>query len=165
LERRLLLKKCEQGHERVREDAVVKELVDFSVVQYAVIKGLHTGTGHERLVIAYRNEQSLRDLIAASSIVAFGLSSREEAVAGSRACLPTAVAYPRILEAMAVGETEKHQQGLSWVELRGETGSVLRRLARFLATSWSDVVTSAIVVFSSSNLVSAAIRIALGSSV
>jgi hypothetical protein len=142
----------------------VKELVDFSVVQYAVIEGLHTETGHERIVIAYPNEQSLRDLIAAPSIVAFGFSSREEAVAGSRACVPTAVAYQRMPEAMAGGETEKHQQGLSWAERRGETVSVLRRLGRFLATSCSDVVTSAIVVFSSSNFVSAEIRIALGSS-
>jgi hypothetical protein len=161
LERRLLLlKKCEHG---MREDAVVKELVDFSVVQYAVIKGLHTETGHERLVIAYPNEQSLRDLISASSIIAFGFSSREEAVAGSRACPPTGVAYPP--EPMAVGETEKHQQGLNWVERRGETDSVLRRLARFLATSCSDVVASAMVIFSSSNFVSAAIRMTLGSSV
>lgn len=141
----------------------MKELVDFPAVQYAVIKGLHTETGHERLVIAYPNEQSLRDLISASSIVAFGFSSREEAVAGSRACLPTGVAYPP--ETMAVGETEKHQQGLNWVERRGETGSVSRRLARFLATSCSDVVTSDMVIFSSSNFVSAAIRMALGSSV
>jgi hypothetical protein len=142
----------------------VKELVDFSVVQYAVIEGLHTETGHERIVIAYPNEQSLRDLIAAPSIVALGFSSREEAVAGSRACVPTAVAYQRMPEAMAGGETEKHQQGLSWAERRGETGSVLQRVRRFLVTSSSDVVTSALVVFSSSNFVSAAIRIALGSS-
>jgi hypothetical protein len=143
----------------------VNELVDFSGVQYAVIEGLHTESGHERIVIAYPNEQSLRDLIAAPSIVAFGFSSREEAVAGSRACVPTAVAYQPMPEAMAGGETEKRQQGLSWAERRGETDSVLRRLARFLATSWSDVVTSATMVFSSGNFVSAAIRIALGSSV
>ncbi len=123
----------------VREDAIVKELVDFSGVQYAVIEGLHTDTGHERMVIAYPNEQSLRDLIAAPS-------------------------NQRMPEAMAGGETEKYQQGLSWAELQRETGSVLRRLERFLATSCSDAVTSAIVVFSSSNFVSAAIRMALGSS-
>ncbi len=148
----------------VREDAVVKELVDFSGVQYAVIEGLHTDTGHERMVIAYPNEQSLRDLIAAPSIVALGFSSREEAVTGSRACVPSTAAYQRMPEAMAGGETEKYQQGLSWAELQRETGSVLRRLGRFLATSCSDAVTSAIVVFSSSNFVSAAIRMALGSS-
>jgi len=149
----------------VREDAVVNELVDFSGVQYAVIEGLHTETGHERIVIAYPNEQSLRDLIAAPSIVAFGFSSREEAVAGSRACVPTAVAHQRMPEAMAGGKTERRQRGLSWAERRGETGSALRRLGRFLVTSCSDAVTSAIVIFSSSNTVSAAIRMALGSSV
>ncbi len=143
----------------------MKEVVDSAGVQYAVIAGLRTDTGPERLVISYMNEESLRDLIAAPSIVAFGFSSREEAVAGSRACVPTAVAYQPMPEAMAGGETEKRQQGLSWAERRGETDSVLRRLARFLATSWSDVVTSATMIFSSSNFVSAAIRIALGSSV
>jgi hypothetical protein len=143
----------------------VKELVDFSVVQCAGIEGLHTETGHERIVIAYSHKQSMRDLIAAPSIVAFGFSSREEAAAGSRACVPTAVADQRMPEAMAGGETDKHQQGLSWAERRGETVSVLRRLGRFLVTSCRDVVTSAVVIFSSSNTVLAAIRMALGSSV
>jgi hypothetical protein len=141
-------------------------VVDFSDVQYAVIEGLPTETGHERIVIAYPNEQSLRDLIAAPSIVAFGFSSREEAVAGSKSCVPTASVYQRMPEAMANWETERHQQqGLSWAELRGEASSALRRLGRFLVTSCSDVVTSAIVIFSSSNRVSAAIRMSLGSSV
>ena len=142
----------------------MKELVDFSVIRYAVIEGLHTETGHERIVIAYPNEQSLRDLIAAPSIVAFGFSSREEAVAGSRACVRTAAAYQRIPEAMAGKQTERHR-GLSWAERRGETGSVLQRVRRFLATSRSDVVTWATVIFSSSNFIWTAIRMALGSSV
>ena len=143
----------------------MKELVDFSVIRYAVIEGLHTETGHERIVIAYPNEQSLRDLIAAPSIVAFGFSSREEAVAGSRACVRTAAAYQRIPEAMAGRQTERHQQGLSWAERRRETGSVLQRVRRFLATSRGDVVTWATVIFSSSNFIWTAIRMVLGSSV
>jgi len=143
----------------------VNRLVDFSDVQYAVIEGPHTETGHERLVIAYPNEQTLRDLIAAPSIVAFGFASREEAAAGSRCCLPTAVAYQRMPEAMAGSETERRPQGLSWAERRGEIGSALRRLGGFLVTSCTDVVTSVIVIFSSGNTVSAAIRMALGSSV
>jgi hypothetical protein len=143
----------------------VNELVDFSGVQYAVIEGLRTETGHERLVIAYPNEHSLRDLIAAPSILAFGFSSREEAIAGTGACAPTAPAPRRIPEAMAGEETEKHQPELTWAEWRGETSSALRRLGRFLATSCRDVVTSGAVIFSSKNFVSAAIRMALGSSV
>ena len=142
----------------------MNELVEFSDVRYAVIEGPHTETGHERLVVAYPNEQSLRDLIAAPSIIAFGFSSREEAIAG-RACVPAAVAYQRMPEAMAGRETESHPQGLSWAELRGETDSTLRKLGGFLITAFSNVVTSATVIFSSSNTVSAAIRMALGSSV
>jgi len=142
----------------------VKKVVDFANVQYAVIAGLRTETGPERLVIAYPNEASLRDLIAAPSIVALGFSSREEAVASSRAGAPTVDAYQRMPEAMAGREIKRDQPGLYWAERRGEAGSSLRRLARFLVTACGDVVTSAIVAFSSRNAVSAVIRMAPGSS-
>ena len=70
----------------------MNELVDFSGVQYAVIEALHTETGPERFVIAYPNEQSLRNVIAAPSIIAFGFSSREEAVANAEACFSAVAA-------------------------------------------------------------------------
>ncbi len=54
----------------------MNEFSDFSSVQYAVIKGPHTETGNERIVIAYPDEESLRDLIAAPSILAVGFSTR-----------------------------------------------------------------------------------------
>jgi hypothetical protein len=161
----LLLLKAYETRRRETEDAVVNEMVDSSGMQYAVIAGPRTETGPERLVIAYSNEKSLRDLIAAPSIIAVGFSSREEAVAGSRACVPTAAAYQRMPKAMARREIEREQQGLDWAEPRGETGSTLRRLARFLVTSYSDVATMAMVIFSSRNAISAVIRMALGSSV
>jgi hypothetical protein len=149
----------------VTEGAVVNQVVDSSSVQYAVIAGLRTETGPERLVIAYPNEESLRDLIAAPSIVALGFSSREEAVAGNSACAPTFVAYQRMPEAMASGEMERNQHGLERAERQGETSSTLRRLARFFAISYRDVATTAVVIFSSRNAISALIRTALGSSV
>jgi hypothetical protein len=114
----------------------VKEVLDS--LKYAVIAGLRTETGAEHLVIAYPSEESLRDLISAPSILAVGFSSREEAVANSR---------------------------LDWADQRGQTGSTLRKLARFLVKSYSDSATSATVIFSSTNAVSTVIRMALGSSV
>ena len=66
---------------------------------------------------------------------------------------------------MARRETGRHQQPLSWVGLRGEAGSALRKLGGFLITDYSNVVTSTIVLFSSSNTISAVFRMALGSSV
>ena len=143
----------------------MNEMVDSLGMQYAVIAGPRTETGHERLVIAYSNEKSLRDLIAAPSIIAVGFSSREEAVTGSRASVPTGVADQRRPGARAVGRVARHEQGFTWAELRGDTGAVLRRLGRFLVTSYSDFITSAIVIFSSSSTLSAAVRMALGSPV
>ncbi len=143
----------------------MNKLADSSGVQYAVIAGLRTETGPERLVIAYRNEESLRDLIAAPSIMALGFSSRENAVAGSRAYIPNAVAYRRTPEAMAPRKIDSERQGFNWAERRGETGSTLRRLATFLVTYYRDIATTAMVVFSSRNGLSAVIRMALGSSV
>jgi hypothetical protein len=70
----------------------MNKLIDFSSVQYAVIEALRTETGPERFVIAYPNERSLRDVIAAPSIIAFGFSSHEEAVANTEACYSAAAA-------------------------------------------------------------------------
>jgi hypothetical protein len=164
LELRLLLNKVYGTAGRVTEDAVVNELVDSSGVQYAVIAGLRTETGPERLVIAYPNEKSLRDLLAASSILAVGFSSREDAVAGSRAPRPAAISYQRMPAASADLRTERHLQGLNWSERRGGT-SPFRRLARFLFTSYSEVATTVIAIYFSRNALSAVIRMALGSSV
>jgi hypothetical protein len=148
----------------VREAAVVNQVVDSSGVQYPVIAGLRTETGPERLVIAYPNEKTLRDLIAAASILAAGFSSHEEAVAGRRAHMPTVIS-DGMQEATTGRDLERNQWEVSWAESRGEEGSTLRRLARFFVTSYRDVATAAIVTFSSRNAVSTVIRMALGSSV
>ena len=140
-------------------------VVDSSSVHYAVIAGLRTETGSERLVIAYSNEASLRDLIAAPSILATGFSSREEAVAGRRVSVLTAASHRRMTKSMADGETEQHQQGLNWEQHRADKRSALRRLVQFLVASYGDVAAAAIAIFFSRNAVSAIIRIALGSSV
>jgi hypothetical protein len=142
----------------VTEDAVVNEVVDSTGVQYALIAGLRIETGPERLVIAYSNEKALRALIATPSIIAVGFSSREEALAGRRASVP-AISHRRIPQAIAGAGTERDQQGVNGAERRGEIGSSLRRLARFLVTSYGDLATTATAVFFSRNAVSAVIRI------
>jgi len=142
----------------------VKEMVDSWGMQYAVIAGPRTETGLERVVIAYPNEKSLRDLIAAASIIAVGFSSREEAVAGGRASMPTAIYHHQTPEGVAGGGTERYRQRVNWAERREEIGSTLRRVGRFLVTSYSHVATSVIAIFISRNAVSAVIRMALGSS-
>ena len=122
-------------------------VVDSSGMQYAVIAGLRTETGPERLVIAYPNEELLRDLIAASSIIAVGFSSREEAAASSRASGQAAISDLRMRKR------------------RADTGSTLWRVTRFFATSYSHVATAIIAIFFSRSAVSAVIRMAMGSSI
>ena len=143
----------------------MNEMVDDSDVRYAVVAGLRTETGPERLVIAYPNEKSLRDLIAARSIIAVGFSSREDAAAGRKSSVrPAAASYQRMRETIAVW-SEKCLQGFEWADRRAELGSALRRAAGFLVSSYSNVSTKALVIFSSTNTVSAVVRMALGSSV
>lgn len=142
----------------------MKQMVDSWGMHYAVIAGLHTETGPERLVIAYPNEKSLRDLIAAASIIAVGFSSLEEAIAGGRASMPIAIDRQQTPEAIAGAGAERYRKRLNWVERRGEIGSTLGKLGRFFVTSYSHVATTIIAVFFSRNLVSAVIRMALGSS-
>ena len=68
------------------------KLVDFPDVLYAVVEALQTEAAAERFVIPYRNERSLHDVLAASCIIAFGFSSRDEAVASAKACVSAAAA-------------------------------------------------------------------------
>ena len=143
----------------------MNKVVDSSGLQYAVIAGPRTETGPERLVIAYPNEEALRDLISAPSIIAMGFSSAAEAIAGSTASVPTAATHQRISEAAPCGEMERDQQELNCPDWWEETGSTLPRLARFFATSCSDVANTVAAIFFSRNTVSTVIRMALGSSV
>ena len=142
----------------------MNKVVDSTGVKYAVIAGLRTETGPERLVIAYPNQESLRDLIAAPSIIAIGFSSREEAVAGGRVPVPTGTSHQQMPKFTLGAGTEKYQQGLNWAGHRREIGSTLRRLARFLLASYSDVSTTVTSIFFPRNVASAVIRMALGSS-
>jgi hypothetical protein len=66
--------------------------------QYAVIS-VRTEPRCERLVIAYPDEKSLRDLVAAPSILGLGYLSREEALANIDRC--TTWAYPSRRKVMA----------------------------------------------------------------
>lgn len=50
-----------------------------SQVQYAVLEEMHSGGHSERFIMGYRNEESLRSLIAAPRILALGYPSRDAA--------------------------------------------------------------------------------------
>jgi hypothetical protein len=142
----------------------VNAVADVPDVRYAVIEVLQTESGPERIVIAYPSEESLRNLIAAPSIVALGFGTRDEAIIGSGASFQNGVVDQQTPETMADADTNRSRERLNQ-QRRGETGSMSQKVKRLVSTSCSDVFTWATVIFSSSSFVSAAIRMALGTSV
>jgi len=74
----------------------VDELVDTSTWRYAVIT-VRSDPARERLVIAYPDEDTLRDLIAAPSIVALGYTSRADALKNIDRCGTTKLSLKRLL--------------------------------------------------------------------
>ena len=88
------LSECDSLHE-FAEGEPMRPSLECPAPQYAVIAGLRTEELPERLVVAYPDEESLRGLIAASSIIALGFNSREEAVKHAERCFQTALGPDR----------------------------------------------------------------------
>jgi hypothetical protein len=65
--------------QRSAQVLVVNTLSESSSVRYAVIEALRNESSSEQFVIAYRNEQLLREFVAAPCIIATGFLSRYEA--------------------------------------------------------------------------------------
>jgi len=77
------------------------ELVDTLTWQYAVIS-VRSEPDRERLVIAYPDEETLRGLIAATSIVALGYTSRADAIKNIDRCVKTKTSFKRLLTPAAL---------------------------------------------------------------
>jgi hypothetical protein len=97
----------------------VDDLVDASTWRYAVIC-VRSEPARERLVIAYPDEETLRDLIAAPSIVALGYTSpagalknidRDVTTTASLKRLPS-VALRRLAGAFGLSGTSKIMRNL-----------------------------------------------------
>src|SRR5215472_3723154 len=88
--------------ERARPTRVklMSALLQSSNVRYAVIRLSRATGSRERLVPAYPNEETLRGLIADTSIVGLGFSSEDEAACAAEAAV-TEEATPRQAEGVA----------------------------------------------------------------
>jgi len=87
---------------------VMNESLDCLGEQYALIEVGHEGRP-ERFVLAYYEEKSLRDLIAAPSIIAVGFASREQAAANIEDCLPAVAARAQVPTATIENRRDKCQ--------------------------------------------------------
>jgi hypothetical protein len=121
----------------------VNNLFDDTNVRYAIIEETRTGD-RGRFVVAYRKEYLLRDLIAPSCIAAFGFSSREEAVARTK---------PKVLTNR---NSDEGENGAPREQQPRRVSS--QTIRRFLSALYDDAVATAIVAFSSRNIISVTIR-------
>ena len=133
------------------------DLVDTLIWRYAVIC-VRSEPERERLVIAYPDEETLRDLIAAPSIVALGYGSRADALKNVDPCVTTKASLKRLLKMASL-----HPNMTFLTECR----AALRQLARGLGLSGTsrimrsvlhNALAGALVFFYSRNVLSSAVR-------
>ena len=131
----------------------MKELVDIAGVRYAVLEVPRTEGGSERFVVVYRNENCLYEVIAAPRIIACGFPSREAAAGVPETRALTATTQNHAPKVTVFERAQEHQHG--W---RPDTDPALRLVRRFFVAFYNDAVTAAILMFSSRNFISSAIR-------
>jgi len=132
-------------------------LIHCSNARYAIIQTSGMKDHPQRLVIAYRDANTLRDLIASPSIFGLGFASREEAIANLGGQIPDVTPSkqkPRITATFH--PTDKNgdlSSGHSLVKHRSIPQSILQ-----------SALAVVIVLFYSKNLVSVMIRMTIGAS-
>jgi hypothetical protein len=134
---------------------VMVGLAHCSTVRYAIIQASSKKDHPERVVIGYPDENCLRDLIAARSIVGLGFESREEAMAK----LIGSMRDPRILEQKCLpipSSYEAQQDG----DAASGCGSVKNHRNTFHILQWAFATIT--ILFYSKNLFSVMLRAALG---
>lgn len=139
----------------------MNDSLDTSTWRYAVIS-VRSDPARERLVIAYPDEDILLDLIAAPSIVAFGYSSRADALKNIDCCETTRASVKRLLKAALhtdmtfLTECRAALRRLAGSFRRSGSSRVARDLIRggFAATS---------ILFYSRNILSSTVRAFLSS--
>jgi hypothetical protein len=140
----------------------MKGLVHSPGVQYAVLQVSST-KDPQRLVIGYRGEKSLCDLIAERSNVGFGFASHKEAAAAAEGGFPNNTVSNEITS--HTPSVHPYQKDLlTFRSVRGGSAdgfsiSTSRRIARSIL---HFAVATAILTFYSKNIVSATIRAMLG---
>jgi len=131
--------------------------VNCTGVRYAVIQASSNKEKPERLVIAYEDEDCLRDLVAAPSILKVGFVSRHEAM-GTLRDLASEAAASKQKHRIATMFHDSHENG----DVADEDGPTKHR--RIHHSIFQYALKVLVTVFYSKNLVSVIIRMALGAS-
>ena len=148
---------------KVRDQAtlVMNVLRQFTKLQYAVIQLSSTTDPPQRLILAYRDERTLRALIAGPSIVGLGFGSREDAVSSENPALEKAVG-PAPANELERARAGQHQ--LYCREGRAAAWSSVSSLLKLASIIVQFAFAATICILYSNNIVSATIRSVLAGS-
>lgn len=135
----------------------MSSFVHTSIRQFAVIS-VRTPPHCERLVIAYPDEKTLRDLLAKPSIVALGYSSREEAEASICRCRTTAQPLRRKSMAMSVADRTQALKELVSNHPTAKDRFRLRKTQSAIRVVLQQTLAAVVVLIYSKNVLSAALR-------
>ena len=131
----------------------MNDLVDTSTWRYAVIS-VRSAPARERLVIAYPDEETLRDLIAAPSVVALGYTSRADALRNIDRCVTATASVKRLLKA-AVLDTN---MTFLTVLRRLAVGFGLSEASKVMRNLLHNGLAAALIFFYSRNVLSSTAR-------
>ena len=84
---------------------------DSSIPQFAVIEARRTDGPSERFVLAYSDENALRDLIAGPSIIGWGFATREQAQGHADVRLGSEQPRVRAQRGVEIGTAESFLRG------------------------------------------------------
>ena len=129
------------------------ELVYTSTLRYAVIS-VRSEPDRERLVVAYPDEDTLRDLIAAPSIVALGYTSRAEALKNIDRCVTTKDSLKRLLKTASL---HSHMTFLALLR-RLAGGFGLSGTSKVMRNLLHNGLAAALIFFYSRNVLSSTVR-------
>ena len=133
------------------------ELVDTSAWRYAVIN-VRSEPDRERLVIAYPDEETLRDLIAAPSIVALGYTSRADALKNIDRCVTTTSSLKRLLETAVLHRNMTFLTECRVALRRVAGGFRLSGASKVMRNLLHNGLAAALILFYSRNLLSSTVR-------
>jgi hypothetical protein len=135
----------------------VDELVDTSTWRFAVIS-VRSEPARERLVIAYPDEETLRDLIAAPSIVALGYASRSDALKNIDRCVTTTASVKRLLKAAVLDKNMTFFTECRVALRRLAGGFGLSGVSKVMRNLLHNGLAAALIFFYSRNVLSSTVR-------
>lgn len=135
----------------------MSSLVDASMRRFAVIS-VRTEPGCERLIIAYPDEKTLRDLLAPPSILGLGYRSREEAQAGIDRYETTPRASRRKLTATFVADTTQSLKDFVAGHLLAKDKFNRAKTQSIICDLLQHTFAAAVARFYSKNMFSAVVR-------